>query len=229
MTEKKKRSFWEIKHGLRTNFIAGLLFLLPAAVTIWLVFAIVRVTDRVLVLLPPPYRPEDIFGFKIPGLGAIIVLILILITGFLVRNYLGRKLVQLGEAIVSSIPFVRTIYISVKQVVESTLGSRHDSFKRVVFLEYPRRGIWVLGFVSGTARVKDSQGRKFLYIFVPTTPNPTSGFLVVMPEDEVRVLDMSVEEAFRLIISSGIAAPLDKDLVIEARALPEALEELEQS
>lgn len=229
MTEEKKISFWHIKDSLRANFIAGLLFIIPAGVTIWIITVVIRATDRILHLIPPPYRPQDVLGFKIPGLGIILVLVTVLITGFLVRNYLGGKLVALWEKILDTIPVVGTVHSSVKQVVESTLGTQHDSFKRAVLLEYPRRGMWVLGFVSGTARVKDSKGRKFLYVFVPTTPNPTSGFLVVLPEEDVRLLDITVEEAFRLVISSGIAAPLDKDLVIEAQVIPKVEEILEET
>jgi len=157
----------------------------------------------VLKLIPAKYVPE------IPGLGFILAVILISAVGLLTRNFAGRKVVQLGEKMVDRIPLVRIIYSGVKQLLEAFFVQKTAAFRRVALLEYPRRGVYVIGFITGESRgeVQRKTDKNMINVFVPTTPNPTSGFYVLIPEDELVALDMTIEDAFKLIISGGIFTP----------------------
>ncbi len=157
----------------------------------------------VLKLIPAKYVPE------IPGLGFILAVILISAVGLLTRNFAGRKVVQLGENMVDRIPLVRIIYSGVKQLLEAFFVQKTAAFRRVALLEYPRRGVYVIGFITGESRgeVQRKTDKNMINVFVPTTPNPTSGFYVLIPEDELVGLDMTIEDAFKLIISGGIFTP----------------------
>jgi len=194
---------------LRKYLIAGLLVWLPLAVTIVIFSFVIDVLDRTLLLLPPEYRPEAVLGFAIPGFGVVLAVAILILTGMLAANLLGRRLVTLWEAILSRIPLVRTIYISAKQITTTVLTSEGKSFRKVVLLEYPRKDTWSMGFLTNEHISIDSgkMGGEIVAVFVPTTPNPTSGFIIMLPKDDVIELDLSIEEGFKYVISMGVIIP----------------------
>lgn len=197
-----------MKH-LRRYLVAGILFWVPVGVTIFLLRLLVDLMDRTLLLLPEAYRPETLLGFNIPGLGILLTLVVLLGTGVLAANYLGRQFVQGWESLLNRIPLVRSIYSSAKQVAETLFSDTSQSFKRVLLIEYPRKGLWGLAFLTATslAEVQARSKEELICVFVPTTPNPTSGFLIMVPRNEVIELDMDVEQALKMIISLGVVIP----------------------
>lgn len=182
---------------------------MPLGVTVLVVRALVDLMDRTLILLPPDYRPEVVFGIHIPGFGILLSIIVVLGTGMLVANLLGRRLVALWESFLARIPLVRTIYSGVKRVAETLLSSQGQSFRKVLMVEYPRRGVWSLCFLTSVelGEVQEKTGEEVVAVFVPTTPNPTSGFVLMVPWADVVELEMSVEEGVRMIISMGVITP----------------------
>lgn len=192
--------------SLRKYLIAGLLVWLPLAATIFIIQLFLTLLDKLLLLLPFDWRPENVIGFAIPGFGLILAIAVLLLTGMLAANLFGRKLVAFWESLVNRIPLVRSIYISVKQVSETLLSDSSKSFRKAVAVEYPRRGILSLGFLTGRAlRTVDQKTKEpLMSVFIPTTPNPTSGFIIMVPEAEIHDLDITVEEAFKYIISLGV-------------------------
>ncbi|MBT8419451.1 MAG: DUF502 domain-containing protein [Gammaproteobacteria bacterium] len=194
---------------LRKYLIAGLLVWLPLGVTVLVLKLLVDAMDRTLLLLPSAWRPDVLLGFHVPGLGLLLSLAVVGITGVVVANLLGRRLIALWESLLTHIPLVRSIYLGVKQVVETVFTSDGKSFRKVVLIEYPRRGLWCLAFMTGTGlgEVQARTGREVIAVFVPTTPNPTSGFVLLVPTEDICELDMSVDEGLKLIISMGVAVP----------------------
>lgn len=194
---------------IKNYLLAGVLVLVPIGVTIYIVNFLVGLMDKFLKYLPTKYHPDTYLPFHVPGLGLILLFLLTLLTGLLARNYVGRKLVALGEKVVGRIPLVRGVYLSAKQLVESILVQSGRDFKRVVLIPYPHKESYALAFLTGVAEgeVQEKTQKRVLNVFVPTTPNPTSGFYLMIPEDEVTMLDMSVENAFKLIMSGGIITP----------------------
>lgn len=192
----------KIKYRLKKYFISGLLVIIPVSVTVYVLKVIIIFTDKLYPIVKS-YLP-----FYIPGFGVIITFLLILVVGMATTNILGRRFVLAGENIIARIPFVKVIYHAIKQIAEAIFSAEHKSFSRVVLIEYPRKGIFTMAFVTGVAvgEVKSSIGKKALNVFVPTTPNPTSGFYLMVPEDEVRELNMEPEEAFKRIVSGGMAS-----------------------
>ena len=201
-----------IKKALKANLLAGILFLMPLVATLWFLHLLAVWVDKTLLLLPPELRPEAFLPFPIPGLGFILVFVVLFLAGVSVRNFLGRKIVALGERIMSHIPFVSKIYSAVKKLVESIFFGAGKDFKRVVLIEYPRKGIYALAFVTGvsTGEVQDKTEKRVINLFLPTTPNPTSGFYLLVPEEDVIPLEMTVEDAFKLLMSGGILSPEGK-------------------
>jgi uncharacterized membrane protein len=198
-----------MKAAIRKYILTGLLVLIPLFLTGWVLLTLMRWTDRALRLIPPVYRPEKLLGFNIPGLGLILTVAIIFVIGALVANVAGRKFLSTGERILEKIPLLRWFYFSSKQILEAIFVSGQDSFRRAILLEYPRKGIYSIGFVTGEAvgQFQKHIPTRSYTVFVPTTPNPTSGYLVVVPEDEAITLDWSVDEAFRVIISAGVIMP----------------------
>lgn len=194
---------------LKRYLIAGLLVWVPLGITFLVIRALVGVMDRTLLLLPPDWRPEALLGFPVPGLGIVLSILVVLVTGMVVANLLGRKLVEGWESLLNRIPLVRSIYSAVKQILETIFVAGGKSFRKVLMVEYPRRGLWTLAFQtgSGTEEVHDKSGHRLVTVFVPTTPNPTSGFIILVPEEDVIELDMSVEDGLKLIMSLGVVAP----------------------
>ncbi len=172
--------------------------------------------DQTLLLLPRAYQPEVLIGYKIPGLGALLTLLVVLFTGIVVANFFGRKLVALWEGVLSRIPLVRSIYSSAKQVAETMFSSSARSFREVVMLEYPRKGLWTLAFVTGSGirQVRQQVGEDMISVYVPTTPNPTSGFFLMVQQSEVVKLNISVDDGLKLILSTGVLVP--KSMALEA-------------
>ncbi|MFT4635443.1 MAG: putative membrane protein [Arenicella sp.] len=196
---------------LRRYFVAGLLVWLPLVATYLVLSFSISLIDRSLLLLPPAIRPENLIGFKIPGLGVILTFILVMMTGLVVANFFGRSIVGAWESLLSRIPLVRTVYGAVKQITASLFSDAGQSFREMVLVEYPRKGIWVLAFVTGDTPKKFQQvaGQDLINIYVPTTPNPTSGVYVMVPRADVKRLDVPVEVGLKMILSAGVINPLD--------------------
>ena len=194
---------------LRKYLIAGILVWLPLGVTVLVVKLFVDLMDRTLLLIPPQYTPEALLGFSIPGLGVLLSVLIILFTGMIAANLLGGKLVALWESILARIPLVRSIYSAVKQLTETLFSPSGQSFRKVLLVEYPRKGAWTLAFQTGTdaGEAQQKTGEDIINIYVPTTPNPTSGFFLMIPRRDVIELDMSVDEGLRMIISMGVVVP----------------------
>ncbi|MCB1827244.1 MAG: DUF502 domain-containing protein [Coxiellaceae bacterium] len=163
--------------------------------------------DRTLSLLPDQYQPQNLFGFSIPGLGLIFTLIILFVTGLLVTNFLGHKLVRAWENMLSRIPLVRTIYSAVKQVVHALVQPSGQAFRKVLIVEYPRKGIWSIAFQTSDQFVGCPHPEDVITVFIPTTPNPTSGFLTIVPKADTQELEMSVEEGLKMVISLGVVMP----------------------
>ena len=193
---------------LRNYFISGLLFWIPLALSVIVIKFFLELVNN---LIPQKYLPEAIFNLDttIPGSGIILVLIVILITGVLVTNILGRKLVALWEKVLNKIPGFRNVYNVLKKVSDTVFNTSTESFRKAFLIQYPSKGIWVIAFQSGDYRGEAESiiGEEIMNLFVPTTPNPTSGFFVMMAKKDAFELDMSVEEAFKLVISAGVVTP----------------------
>ena len=193
---------------LRNYFISGLLFWIPLALSVLVIKFFLEVVNN---LVPPQLLPETLLKLDttIPGSGIILVILIILITGALVTNILGRKLVDLWERALNKIPGFRNIYNALKKISSTVLNTSSDSFRKAFLIQYPSKGIWVIAFQSGDyeGEVKKIIGEDVINLFVPTTPNPTSGFFVMMPKKDAYELQMSVEEAFKLVISAGVVTP----------------------
>ena len=203
----------ELKKKLKTYFIAGLLVVGPMGLTIIVVQRGVGWLDGLLYnALPPALLPDSLIGHRIPGLGFLVGLLLILLVGIIAANVMGRFFVNLFERLLYRIPLVKSIYTLFKQVADTTIGRERKGFRKVVLIEYPRRGLWAIGFVTGITEgeVQRITEKKVINVFLPTTPNPTSGFYILVPEEEIVQLSMTVDEAFKLIISGGMVTPADK-------------------
>lgn len=194
---------------LRKYIIAGLLVWLPLAATIVIIKLVVDLLDKTILLLPPEWQPATVLGFSIPGFGVILAISILLITGMLAANLFGRRLVSFWESVLNRIPLVRSIYNGVKQVSTTLFDSNGKSFRKVIMLEYPRKGLWSIGFLSNDNVSTDVDGlpEGLVAVFVPTTPNPTSGFIIMTPREDITELDMTIEEGFKFIISMGVITP----------------------
>ncbi|MBI2778848.1 MAG: DUF502 domain-containing protein [Gammaproteobacteria bacterium] len=194
---------------LRRYLIAGLLVWLPLGVTVLVIKLLVDFMDQTLLVLPAAYHPDKLFGFHIPGLGVLLSVAVVLATGIVVANFFGRQMVAVWEKFLSRIPLVRPIYSAVKQLTETVFTSGGQSFRKVLLIEYPRRGLWTLAFQTGTA-IGEAQAKtadEVVNVYVPTTPNPTSGFFLMVPRKDVVELEMSVDDGLKMIISMGAVVP----------------------
>lgn len=194
---------------IRRWFMAGLLFWIPVGATLLVIRFLIGLLDASLVLLPPALRPDAWLAQPLPIVGAVLSIVIIILTGALVANFLGRKLLSWGEQIVARIPLVRSLYTGIKKAAETILSDTGESFRQVLLIEYPRKGIWTIAFQTGTplGEVQELTADEVITVFVPTTPNPTSGFIVLVPRKDVIPMKMSVEEGLRLIISLGVVTP----------------------
>jgi uncharacterized membrane protein len=214
---------------LKRYFVTGLLLWMPIGITLWVLSLIVSTMDQSLALLPAGWNPRLYIGHDIPGIGAILTLLIVFATGVLTANLVGRRLVIWGERILSRIPIVRSIYSSVKQVSDTILSPSGNAFRKALLVEYPRRGAWTIAFLTGVPTVElheaveDSRAARaqggigiaadLVSVYVPTTPNPTSGFFLMLPRHETVELDMTVDAALKYIVSMGVVSPVAKEEV----------------
>jgi len=194
---------------MKKYFITGLLIWVPLAITLWVLHLIVTSMDQTLLVLPATLQPERVFGFRVPGLGVIVTLFVVFLTGLVTANIIGQRLVRFWEGILSRIPVVKSIYYSVKQVSDTLFSSSGEAFRKTLLVQYPREGIWTIAFMTGQpgGDVANYLQGEYVSVYLPTTPNPTSGFFLMLPRRDVIELDMSVDEALKYIISMGVVAP----------------------
>ncbi len=194
---------------MKKYFITGLLIWVPLAITAWVLALIVRTMDQTLLLLPDALNPERLLGFYIPGLGVIATLLVVFLTGLVTANIIGQRLLRFWEGVLSRIPVVKSVYYSVKQVSDTLFSSSGEAFRKALLVQYPRQGIWTIAFQTGQpgGDVVNHLPGDCISVYVPTTPNPTSGFFLMLPRKDVIELDMSVDEALKYIISMGVVAP----------------------
>ncbi|WP_295313500.1 DUF502 domain-containing protein [Roseobacter sp.] len=210
----------------RANFLTGLVVIAPVGLTIWLIWSVVGWIDGfVLPLVPRSYQPDrliqDLLGLdpsvqiNVRGIGVVIFLLFTVLVGWMAKGIIGRSMIRFAESLVERTPVVRTIYSGIKQISETVFAQSERSFERACVIEYPRKGIWAIGFIStntkGEIATRSNDGRAMLSIFLPTTPNPTSGFLLFVPEEDVTELEMTVEDAAKLVISAGLVYPNGKN------------------
>jgi uncharacterized membrane protein len=229
-----KRTKPSIFARLRSNFLAGLIIVAPIGLTIWLIWTVVGWVDSwVWPFVPQAYHPEALVNYllgrtpgnevtvNVRGVGVVIFLVFTVVVGWVGKGLIGRSFLGIGERLVDRMPVVRSIYNAVKQIAETVFSQRDTSFDKACLVEYPRRGIWAIAFISTNAKgeidAKISDGEPVVTVFLPTTPNPTSGFLLFLPQSDVKPLDMTVEDAAKLVISAGLVYPNGKD----AAALPD--------
>ena len=195
---------------IRSWFFTGILVMTPLILTIYVVWAFITFVDNLVVpIVPYYYRPSTYLPFPIPGLGLIIVFIFTTFVGILATGLFGRTLIHLWENILSRMPVVRSVYSAIKQILETVMATQSDAFRQAVLVEYPRKDIWAIGFVTGSTKgeVGENVNKKMVNVFMPTTPNPTSGFLLFFPEKDLIFLKMSVEDALKLVVSGGMVIP----------------------
>jgi uncharacterized membrane protein len=198
-----------IKLPIRRYFLAGLLVWLPILATLFVLNFIIKILDTSLALIPDFLTPQHLFGFRIPGLGVVLSIIILFTTGLMVTNFIGKRMVTIGEWVVGHIPLARTVYSAVKQVLQTLFASENKAFRSAVLIQYPSPGIWTIAFqTSGEALYTNPLiADALISVYIPTTPNPTSGFLMLVPEREVIKLEMSIDEALKMVISLGVVQP----------------------
>ena len=228
--EAKRRNKPSVIARLRSNFLAGLIIVAPIGMTIWLIWTVVGWVDSwVWPFIPDAYQPtallngllgrdaDNLVEVNVRGVGVVIFLIFTILVGWIGKGLIGRSFLGIGERLVDRMPVVRSIYNAVKQIAETVFSQRETSFDKACIVEYPRRGIWAIAFISTNAKgeidAKLNDGEPFVTVFLPTTPNPTSGFLLFLPKRDVKPLDMTVEDAAKLVISAGLVYPNGKDAV----------------
>jgi uncharacterized membrane protein len=195
--------------ALRNYLIAGLLIWVPVMVTVWVVRFVSGILDQSIVLLPPSWRPEAVFGQYVPGFGIVLALLVLFLTGLLARDLLGEKMIEAVESLVRRIPVIGPVYGGAKTFSETVLTDKGRSFKQVVMVEFPRKGAWSIGFLMSEdwEEVRARTGTDMVQVFVPTTPNPTTGFLIVVHRSEVMFMEATVDEAFKMIFTLGVIPP----------------------
>ena len=201
--------------SVRKWLLTGLLVIVPGVITAWVLNWIVGTLDQTLQILPGSWQPDKLLGFHIPGFGVLLTLLILLVVGGIASNFAGRKLVQWGDALVSRIPVVRSIYSSVKQVSDTLFSESGNAFRKAVLVQWPREGVWTVAFVTGApnGEVAAYLRDEFVSVYVPTTPNPTGGYFVMVRKSDCVELEMSVDSALKYIISMGVVAPADPALI----------------
>ncbi len=211
-SEPRRRGFapWS---AVRANFLTGLVVVAPVGLTIYIVWTAIGIIDSwVLPFIPRRYQPETVFGADIHGFGLVIFLVFVITVGYVAKGLIGRWLLRQGESAVARMPVVRSVYRGLKQIAEAVVNQSDRTFDKVCIVEYPRKGLWAVAFYSNEARgeIRSNLGAErdgFISVFLPTTPNPTSGFLLFVPSEDVIYLDMTVEDAAKLVISAGLVYP----------------------
>ena len=196
---------------MRKYFITGLLILVPLAITLWVLNLVIGTLDQSLLLVPKRFRPDSLFGFDLPGLGTILTIVIVFLTGLLTNNLVGNYVVRMWEKLLQRIPIVNSLYSSVKQVSDTLFSSSGNAFRKAVLIPYPHQNSWTIAFLTGVpgGDVANHLVGDYVSVYVPTTPNPTSGFFLMMKRSEVVELDMSVDAALKYIVSMGVVAPAE--------------------
>ena len=194
---------------MRKYFVTGLLVLVPLAITVWVLSLIITTMDQSLRLLPARWQPTAFLGYDLPGVGTLLTLVIIFLTGLLTHNFIGKQVVHVWELVLKRIPIVNSIYSSVKQVSDTLFSPSGNAFRKAVLIQYPREGAWTIAFLTGTpgGDVLNHLHGDYVSVYVPTTPNPTSGFFLMLPKSEAIELDMSVDAALKYVVSMGVVAP----------------------
>lgn len=194
---------------MKRYFITGLLIWVPIGLTAWVLKFLISTMDQSLLLLPDKFQPEVLLGMKVYGVGTILTLLVVFITGIMTANIIGQKLLMFWEGVLWRIPVVKSIYWSIKQVSDTIFSDKGEAFRKALLVQYPRKGAWTIAFMTGQpdGDVANHLKGDYISVYVPTTPNPTSGFFLMMPKDDVIELDMSVDEALKYIISMGVVSP----------------------
>ncbi len=208
---------------LRNHFLAGIVVTAPISITIWLSFKFIGFVDStVKPHIPPLYNPETYLPFSLPGLGLVIVIVTLTVIGAVTAGLVGRFFVRTGERVLARMPVVRSIYSALKQIFESVLAQKSRAFRQVVLIEYPRKGSWALGFATGSTKgeVREAINEEVVNVFLPTTPNPTSGYLLFLPRSDVVFLSMTVEEGIKMVISGGVVTPPEPHPKTEKQEAP---------
>lgn len=211
--ERERAVFMKLGAKLRAYLFTGILVTAPVAITFYMAYKFIFWIDRLVnQILPPQYKFDNIFPVTIPGVGLVILVVALILVGMFAAGFLGSFFLRLGEWLVYKMPLISTVYSLLKQVFETFFSSKTQAFKKVVMLEYPRKGIWILGFVSAELRgeVKDKLPNETVGVFIPTTPNPTSGFLIFVPQKDVIELSMSVEEGLKYVVTGGLTVPKEQ-------------------
>ncbi|SHH16899.1 DUF502 domain-containing protein [Marivita hallyeonensis] len=209
--------------SLRASFLTGLVVIAPVGMTIWLIWTLIGWVDGfVLPLVPDRFNPEEYIGINLRGLGVIIFLLFTIVVGWVAKGLIGRSLIRFAESLVERMPVIRSIYSGVKQIAETIFAQSERNFEKACLIQYPRKGIWAIGFIStetrGEVAMKAETMGPLISVFVPTTPNPTSGFLLFFPQEDIIELDMTIEDAAKLVISAGLVYPNAKDPTQPAKA-----------
>ena len=200
---------------IRSYFLTGVIITAPVGLTFYVAILFIGFVDsRVRNIIPEKYHYDNLLPIEIPGIGLLFVFVLLTFIGFLTAGLIGRFIIKLGERIISRLPIIRSVYGALKQIFESVLASSSKSFREVVLIEYPRKGVWAIGFITGDTKgeVQKATKENMVNVFLPTTPNPTSGFLLFVPRKDVIILDMNVEEGIKMVISGGIVTPKQKKI-----------------
>ena len=194
---------------IKKYFFTGLLVLVPLIITAWVLATLINTLDQSLLLLPVTWRPKEFLGQDVPGFGVLLTLLTIFVTGLIATNIFGQQLIAVWEGLLTRVPVVKSIYSSVKQVSDTLFSDSGNAFRKALLVQYPRQGSWTIAFLTGTpsGEVVNHLHGEFVSVYVPTTPNPTSGFFLMMPKSDVIELDMSVDQALKYIISMGVVAP----------------------
>jgi len=197
---------------VKKYFITGLLIWIPLVITIWVLNLVVNTLDQSLLLLPKQWRTESLIGMHVPGMGVLLTLVIVFVTGLFTANIIGGRLVQFWHGILHRIPVVSSIYSSVKQVSDTLFSTGGEAFRKALLVQWPREGMWTIAFLTGVpgGDVVNHLKGDYVSVYVPTTPNPTGGYFVMLPRADVIELEMSVDEALKYIISMGVVAPGDK-------------------
>lgn len=213
MTDKNQKNtpIKSIALKIRGYFFTGILVTAPVVITIWIVVSLVNIFDRIVTpFIPNKFNPNNYLPTEVPGLGLIILITFLVVIGFLTANIFGKWIIRRTEIIIQNIPFIKVFYKSIKQILETVLDEKQSqSFRKVVMIEYPRKGLWIIGFTTGkcSGDIKKKNRQKLVNVFVPTTPNPTSGFLLMVPEKDLKYLDVKVDDAIKTVVSAGIIPP----------------------
>jgi uncharacterized membrane protein len=206
---RREPGFFVGRGRVRKYLITGLLIWIPLVITIWVLKLVVDTLDQSLLLLPPQWRTESFLGYHVPGLGVILTLVIVFVTGVFATNFLGARLVHLWHEILHRIPVVSSIYSSVKQISDTLFSSSGQAFRKALLVQWPRQGAWTIAFLTGVpgGDVTNHLTGDYVSVYVPTTPNPTGGYFVMLPRQETIELDMSVDDALKYIISMGVVSP----------------------